>query len=315
MSTVTASITTYNRADLVEFAVESVLAQSWPADEVIVVDDGSTDDTRERLSRFGERIRYIPQQNAGRAASRNRAIDEATGTYVAFLDSDDRWLPDRLARQVPVLDAAPHAAFVHGHVDVIDVAGRVLPERSAEYHRLFTAANPPGAGYAEFALESRCFTSTVLMRRDVLRALGGYDPEVAVEDVDLYLRIARAYEVLFLPEPAVAEHRLHGGQTGTDELTFGHIAVCNKHLAMLAREPSTPSARTVTRNLHLQLARCHHLLADGRGVRAATLASLRLDLRAILLPRVARQLALSFAPRGALNRLRARRAALPRVDS
>src|SRR6185437_11144924 len=89
-------IPTYNSGPLVTEAVESVLAQTLPAAEVLVVDDGSTDDTPERLAAYGERIRYLPQANQGVAAARNRGIREATGDLIAFLDADDVWHPRKL---------------------------------------------------------------------------------------------------------------------------------------------------------------------------------------------------------------------------
>ena len=307
MATVTAAITTHNRVDLVEAALASVLAQTRPADEVIVVDNGSTDGTREALAPYADRIRYLWQENAGRAGSRNRAIAEASGDYLAFLDSDDLWRPDKLERQVPALERRPDAAFAHGHVEIIDAAGRPLPERTAFYRRLFSESNRGEKRYADFALDSRCLTSTVLLRVPVARELGGYDGSVGLEDVDLYLRIALRHRMLFLEGPALAAHRLHEGQTGSETIARGHIEVCRKHLALLADAVPATELAAARRNLYLQLARCHHVLGDAGGVRTATLQALRLDPRVAARPCVLRQLALSFAPRGLLAQARARR--------
>jgi glycosyltransferase involved in cell wall biosynthesis len=101
---VTAAITTYNRAAFLPGALESIFAQTRPADEVLVVDDGSTDDTRGVLAGYGDRVRVVRQENAGRSGARNRAVEEARGELLSFLDSDDRWLPSKLERQVPVLE-------------------------------------------------------------------------------------------------------------------------------------------------------------------------------------------------------------------
>src|SRR5712691_570302 len=118
---VTAAITTYNRAAFLPGALESVFLQSYAGTvEVLVVDDGATDGTAEVLAGYGDRIRVVRQENLGRSGARNTAVREARGRYVSFLDSDDRWLPDKLARQVPVLESDERIAMVHGHVDLID---------------------------------------------------------------------------------------------------------------------------------------------------------------------------------------------------
>src|SRR4051812_35041738 len=105
MPTVSVIIPTYNCAALVTVAVDSVLAQTVQASEVIVVDDGSTDDTRERLSSY--RIRYLHQQNQGVAAARNNGLREASGDLIAFLDADDVWYPRKLELQIAAIEANP----------------------------------------------------------------------------------------------------------------------------------------------------------------------------------------------------------------
>src|SRR5215510_10206142 len=97
---VSAIIPTYNYARYVAAAVESVLAQNFKDLEIVVIDDGSTDDTIDALRPFGERIRYIPQEHGGLAAARNAGIRSSRGQYLAFLDSDDLWLPDKVSMQV-----------------------------------------------------------------------------------------------------------------------------------------------------------------------------------------------------------------------
>ena len=87
-------IPTYNRAQLITRAINSVLPQMEPEDELIVVDDGSTDNTREIVAKYGDRVKYIKTKNGGCGAARNRGVQEATGPLVAFLDSDDEWMPD-----------------------------------------------------------------------------------------------------------------------------------------------------------------------------------------------------------------------------
>jgi len=228
--TVTAAITTYNRAALVVDAVESVLAQTYPDYELVVVDNGSTDRTHAALEPYRDRLRYHRQENLGRAGARNTALRLARGRYVAFLDSDDLWLPDKLARQVEALDSSPGAGLVHGQVELIAEDGSPLPRETAAHRRLFSRAHRRGATYAGYALECRCLTSTVMFRADVLERVGPYDPSLALEDLDLYLRVLLDSDVVFLDGAPLARYRVHGAQTGNEELARGRIAVLERHL-------------------------------------------------------------------------------------
>ena len=109
---VTVVIPTYNRAKVILRALETAFAQTYRNLEIIVVDDGSTDDTTAVLAPYWERIHYIHQSNQGASAARNRGIQEATGEFIAFLDSDDEWLPAKLERQIELLEARPDLSFV-----------------------------------------------------------------------------------------------------------------------------------------------------------------------------------------------------------
>jgi glycosyltransferase involved in cell wall biosynthesis len=110
---IAAVIPTFNRAELVTRAIRSALAQTRPPAEVIVVDDGSTDDTRERLGELGGLVRYVYQQNAGGAAARNRGVEEASADWIAFLDSDDVWASDHLERVAAAIEATGAAALFY----------------------------------------------------------------------------------------------------------------------------------------------------------------------------------------------------------
>ncbi len=107
---ITAVVPTYNRGPLVARAVQSMLAQTRPPDEIVVVDDGSTDDTLERLRPYLDHIRYVRQANAGGSAARNRGVEEASNPWVAFLDSDDHWRPEHMARMAAAIEATGGAA-------------------------------------------------------------------------------------------------------------------------------------------------------------------------------------------------------------
>ena len=123
---VSAIIPTYNYARYVAAAIKSVLAQSFKDLEIVVVDDGSTDETTETLRPFAERIRYIPQVHRGLAAARNVGIRVARGRYLAFLDSDDFWLPDKVSMQVARLDAEPAVGVVYCEAVLFDEASQTV---------------------------------------------------------------------------------------------------------------------------------------------------------------------------------------------
>jgi glycosyltransferase involved in cell wall biosynthesis len=264
---------------------------------VLVVDDGSIDRTADVLAAYGDRIRVVRQENAGRSAARNTAVLEARGRYVSFLDSDDRWLPDKLARQVPALEADERVAMAHGHVDVVDAEGRPLPDETERHHALFSAAHRNGATYAGYAFDCRCFSSAMTARVTALRGVGLYDPALLLDDYDVYLRLALDHRVVFLEGPAVALYRLHPGQMTTYELTMGQIQTATKHLALLDERPDVPEARLARRNFLLMLARSHAVLSDQATSRRYLLDALRLDRGLLREPWVAKRLVASFVKR------------------
>ena len=190
-------IPTWNRAALVAEAAASVLAQSWRDLELLVVDDGSTDGTADRLARIGDpRLRVIRQGNGGVARARNRGVAEARGDWIAFLDSDDLWRPEKLARQMAMmLPLPPRVGFCHTG---IEIAGPVetVAHQAGPSGRIFDAAlldNPV-----------RAPTSSGLVRREALAAIGGFDPSLpAIEDWDWLQRLARLYDVAAVPDPLV----------------------------------------------------------------------------------------------------------------
>src|SRR3989304_595361 len=114
MPRVSVIIPTYNTAHYIAPAVESVLGQTYQDTEIIVVDDGSTDNTRTVLTPYMDRIQYIVQDNKGRSEARNRGIHQSQGEFIAFLDADDLWLPDKLSQQVAALDEHEQAVLAYG---------------------------------------------------------------------------------------------------------------------------------------------------------------------------------------------------------
>jgi glycosyltransferase involved in cell wall biosynthesis len=282
MPRVSAAIITHNRARYLAEAITSVLGQTVADLELIVVDDGSTDDTPDVVAPYLDRIRYVRQEKRGKAAARNAAVELARGDLIAFCDSDDSWYPDRLERQLTAFDQHPHVGMVHGHVDVVDTSGRLLPDRTSAMRALFGAAHHPQATYASYAFECRCMSSTILVPRAVFDAVGLYDCELPIEDYDFYLRLVLDFDVLFLDGPALAKYRVHDEKTTAWELGTGQIQTAEKHLALLDARGDIPDARLARRNFHLMIAQSARVLGDRRRARTAALRALMLGERRAL---------------------------------
>ena len=182
--TVSVIIPTYNHADYVLQTLDSVFAQTFTEYEIVVVNDGSPDDTSARLKPLADagRIRYLEQPNAGQAAARNRGLAEAGGEFIAFLDDDDVWPPDKLAWQVEILRAEPDVDVVYGQRTVMDGNGEPHPGEQA----------PEGEVLARFVSQGWIQSpGQVLIRKTALTRAGGFDPAIwGTDDWDLWLRLA-----------------------------------------------------------------------------------------------------------------------------
>lgn len=178
----------FNGARFVGEAIDSILRQSWPDLEVVVVDDGSTDATPDVLAGYGTRIRSLRQDNAGPAAARNLGLEESRGEFVAFLDADDIWVDDKLASQIALLRERPDVDLCSGHLKSF-----WIPELDHERERF---ENHPY--HREQAMLSPC---TLLTRRRIFEALGGFDPSLRTgEDTDWFIRYMRAgYRIETVP--------------------------------------------------------------------------------------------------------------------
>ena len=274
-----------------------MFAQTRSPDEILVVDDGSTDETRDVLAAYDDRIRVVHQENGGRSAARNTAVTEARGRFVSFLDSDDRWTPTKLERELPVLEADDRVGLVHGHVDLIGPDDEPLPEETARHHELFSSAHRNGVTYAGYAFDCRCFSSALTLRVEALEDVGLYDPALLLDDYDVYLRLALSWKIAFLEGPAMALYRHHPGQMTTYELTMGQIQTAEKHLGLIAAREDVPDRQLAKRNFELMLARSWAVLEDQRKSRRHLLRALRLDPALLREPWVARRLVASFVKR------------------
>ena len=200
MPKVSVVIPTYNRADLLPECLESVLAQSFRDLEIIVIDDGSTDNTREVVSAFP--VRYVWQENQRVAAARNKGIELAHGEYIAFLDSDDALFKDALEKGVEVMDSHPEAAFSFGQAYFSDEEGRIFGLEKP--HRNKSCVREGWEELRDYLTYGNHFTTTTVMaRRSCLKEAGGFDVAFSIgsSDLELWVRLAKRYAVAYIAEP------------------------------------------------------------------------------------------------------------------
>ena len=238
---VSAIVPTYNRAGIVGDAIDSILGQTYPHVEVIVVDDGSTDGTQSVLNRYGDRIRVITQENAGAAAARNRGVEAARGDLLAFLDSDDLWLPRKLERQVTLLEKAGPSAVCC----LCNIRMRWHDKDRSSFE--IAQLNPPCEEgiwlNADEVLATRfvLFNQGVVIRREVMERLGGFDESLRfMEDFDLPLRLSLEGRWTFIREPLTVWRETKDslyGMSKVEELCQRECTVqaFEKHLAALVR--------------------------------------------------------------------------------
>lgn len=243
MPKVSVIIPTYNREKLIGRAIESVLAQTHPAYEIIVVDDGSTDGTKSALAPFNGKIKYVHQANAGIAGARNRGIQESGGEYIAFLDSDDYWAPEKLAEQVRVLDACPKVGIVFAPMPIVNEKGETLGRKPA---------GATGKNLREL-LEfwGDLPTSTVMTRRECFKKAGVFDPALPpMEDFDMWLRIARYYDLYEIEGKVLAYYYRHSEQATSSKLKVydGLVKIYTKALKNFPEAPRELMLKRISSN-------------------------------------------------------------------
>lgn len=267
-------ITTYNQAPYIGPALESVFAQTRQADEVILVDDGSTDETPERIAPYRDRLVYVRQANQGVAASRNTAIQRARGELLAFLDGDDLWEPEKLAFQVA-------AALAHPDSGLVAVDGIKFAETGLAMEALFpapvTSLFAPGVECVSVdsyrtLLRANVVstTSQVMIPARVLKTVGLSDLTFPlVSDWDLYLRIAERFPVTFVGR-GLARWRFHersaSGPAMLRELRWGEdgIRMLAKHRRR-ARPEHRKLVRAALRSKVFTTAQAAYYIAEAGG--------------------------------------------------
>lgn len=251
-------IPTYNRAPVLSRALDSVFNQSLTPDQCVVVDDGSTDGTEALIRRSYPGVTYLKQPHRGVSAARNLGIRRAEGEWVAFLDSDDCWMPDKLEKQ---LQALQDTAYVICHTDEIWIrrGRRVNPMRK---HR-------KRGGWIYPCCLPLCAISpsASMVRKDVLEAAGGFDESLpACEDYDLWLRLCARYPVLFIEEPLVTRYGGHEDQLSARHWGMDRFRVTALEKMLDASELSGADRRRTLETLVARL----HILVDGARKRGNT---------------------------------------------
>ena len=256
MRKVSVLVPSYNAARYLSQAIDSALNQTFQDFEIIIIDDGSTDNTREIVERYLKRapdkIRYIYQDNQGLARARNTGLRHARGEYVALLDADDVWLPARLEETVKILDADSSAGIAHANITRISETGDKLdtPRRDARYLSGYIFENI-------FLRDAHLSCPTVLFRRKCCEEVGGFDPgltRLGCEDRELWLRISQKFKIQYI-DKVLALYRVSGKSMSQDKekMMQARMYVIDKFC------PADGGNRQLRRKA---LAKIHHDLGD-----------------------------------------------------
>ncbi len=230
--TISVIIPTYNRAGLLPRAIGSVLSQTSPADEVIVADDGSNDNTAEILAAYGGQLQIIRQGNRGVSAARNAGIRAAKGDWIALLDSDDAWLPRKLENQRAFIRKNPGLRIFQSAERWIRNGKHVNPKKKH--------AKPSGWIFEPSLKLCLISPSAVIFQKSLWEEMGGFDESLPVcEDYDLWLRIAKKYPVGLDKNESVLKYGGHADQlsTTTPLMDVYRIRAMEKHLADKTLKP------------------------------------------------------------------------------
>ena len=226
---------TYNRAAVLGRAIRSVLAQTYEDFELIVVDDASTDDTAEVIQSLGDpRLRYLRHEvNKGGAAARNTGIAAASGDFIAFQDSDDEWLPDKLARQVSCMEP------VTASIGAVYCA---MTRREGEQMVRIPGphiARCDGDLSSALLYENFIGTPTLLVRRECLNRIGLFWPDLPrFQDWELVIRLARSYSIRFIAEPLVLAHNAAGNISSNPQAAVIALElILDRHRELFRQEP------------------------------------------------------------------------------
>ena len=287
LPSVSVVIPTYNRAELLRAAVQSVLEQTAPVREIVVVDDGSTDHTAEvvgTLAAAGAPLIYLPGAHENRRGpARNRGVAATSAPLVAFLDSDDLWLPQRLARQLAAWSEQPEAGFAFCNVHRFDERGLIGPLPC-----LHPSADFNGAILGAMLEEPLAVPSTLIVRREAFAQVGGFADLPINEDYVLAVRLAAASPASYVPEVLVhmREHTNRTSHAYQEQALTGYLRIVEEFLA--AHPDLPPAVRVPGRrglaSVHAKLVQLYLSVGDKARARQHAGALLRLrpwDRRAV----------------------------------
>lgn len=268
-------IPAYNAARYLPTAIESVMAQTFEDWQIVVVDDGSTDNTAEVvapfLERLGPKIKYIKQPNAGVSAARNTAIRNSSSELLAMLDADDVWVSNRLSESLGCFEGRPQVGLSYGFNTTIDLEGRIINT----YDQRQENAEGRIAPYLYMRrVDLPC--CTVTLRRKCIDEVGMFDETLRItEDRDLWLRIALRYEVALVPK-VIAHYR-----TSPDSLTTNSERMLNAQVQFIEKHYGLPGCGAMARRI--ALSRIYKQQAEGLAFRQQPWAALMNSLRAVAL--------------------------------
>ncbi len=266
-------IPAYNQAQYLGEAIQSCLNQTYPNIEIIIVDDGSTDNTREvALALKDARIKYLHKSNGGLSSARNAGIRAASGEYLSFLDSDDMFLPEKIRLLMGKIKTEPHLGFVAGHALLIDQQGKIIPKK-------FETFLP--SPIQNLILGNPFHVGSVIVKKEWQEKIGYFDENLrSYEDWDFWLRLAIAGCHMEVVPVAVSLYRFHTGQMtrNGEQMTKANLAVlektyANPHLSQEWQEMK-PKAYA---HAHLRAAAHGYLSSDFRFAQHHLRTALKLD--------------------------------------
>jgi glycosyltransferase involved in cell wall biosynthesis len=268
-------IPAYNAAEYLPFAIESVLAQTFEDWRILLVDDGSTDNTAEVsapfIERLGPKLQYIRQNNAGVSAARNTAIRSSSAEFLALLDADDMWLPCRLTESLKCFENRPEVGLAYGFNTRVSRQGEVIDT--------FDCRQDHGEGWIAPYIYMRKVdlpSPTITFRRKCIDDVGGFDETLRVtEDRDLWFRIALRYQVALIPK-VLAHYR-----TSPESATTDPDRMLKSQLQFVEKHYGAPGCGVAARRI--ALARIYKQRAEALGIHRQIGPALSSSLRALAL--------------------------------